>query len=129
MHNVVIDTNIIISAVISPNGNPARILNMALDHDIQVYYSSEILSEYREVLSRVEFDFNLEEQNTVVYGLIKNAIVIEPSVSEIPLPDESDRIFYDVAKESGSILITGNIKHYPIEPIIMTPSGFLELFG
>ena len=41
--------------------------------------------------------------------------------------DESDRIFYDTAKESKSILISGNLKHFPNEEFIMLPADFLEL--
>jgi len=47
--------------------------------------------------------------------------------SNIPMPDESDRIFYDTAKQSGSILITGNTKHFPDEPFIMTPAEFMRM--
>ena len=45
----------------------------------------------------------------------------------IPMPDESDRIFYDTDKQSGSILITGNTKHFPDEPFIMTPAEFMRM--
>ena len=53
--------------------------------------------------------------------------LIEPTISTIPLPDESDRIFYDTAKDSGAILVTGNIKHYRDESFIMTPADFMTL--
>jgi len=39
--------------------------------------------------------------------------------------DETDRIFYDTAKQSGSFLVTGNLKHYPQEIFILTPAEFL----
>jgi len=41
------------------------------------------------------------------------------------MTDETDRVFYDTAKASGAILITGNIRHYPAMPFIMTPADFL----
>ena len=44
----------------------------------------------------------------------------------MPMPDETDRIFYDTAKASGAILITGNLKHFPSEPFIMKSAEFLE---
>jgi predicted nucleic acid-binding protein len=53
-------------------------------------------------------------------------ILIEPPISTIPMPDETDRIFYDTAKASGAFLITGNIRHYPTDPSIITPTDFLE---
>ena len=125
MHSAVIDTNVIISAAISPTGNPAKIVNMVLDKTIQIYLSAQILAEYEEVLSRTEFNFSSEKQNAFLFGIRESGILTEPSVSGIPLPDESDRIFYDTAKESGAILISGNLKHYPAESFIMTPSDFL----
>jgi len=125
MQNVVIDTNVIISAVLSPAGNPAKIVNMGLDKSIQISLSDEILAEYEEVLSRTEFDFSVEKQNTFMSGIKKSGILVEPSLSSIAMPDEDDRIFYDTAKGSGAILVTGNTKHYPTESFIMTPSDFL----
>ena len=52
MKKVVIDTNIVISAAISPYGNPAKILDMVLDREIQMYYCDGIMNEYINVLSR-----------------------------------------------------------------------------
>ena len=52
--------------------------------------------------------------------------MIEPVASTISLPDETDRVFYDTAKSSDSILITGNIKHYPSDEFVMSPSDFLK---
>ena len=52
--------------------------------------------------------------------------MIEPAASDIPMIDETDRIFYDTAKAAGATLITGNIKHYPAEPFIMLPADFIK---
>ncbi|MCL2166359.1 MAG: putative toxin-antitoxin system toxin component, PIN family [Clostridiales bacterium] len=128
MIQVVIDTNIIISAAISKNGNPAKIVNMALDKSIQVHYSTAMMNEYEEVLSRSEFSFDSEQQNAFIFGLKKTGIHIDPVVSDVQMSDEDDRIFYDTAKASGAILITGNTRHYPNEPFIMTPSDFLSIY-
>ena len=59
-------------------------------------------------------------------GIIMVGGVYVPKVSNTPLPDETDRKFYDLAKEVGAILITGNRKHYPDEEFIMTPSEFVD---
>jgi hypothetical protein len=60
------------------------------------------------------------------YGL--SVIPVTPGTDEspTPLPDESDRKFYDTAKYCGAFLITGNIKHFPQEPFIITPAEFLK---
>jgi predicted nucleic acid-binding protein len=61
--------------------------------------------------------------------IMKYGIIIQPNVSEIMLPDESDRIFYDAAKSASAYLITGNLKHYPNEPHILLPAEFLKILG
>jgi predicted nucleic acid-binding protein len=52
--------------------------------------------------------------------------LIYPIASSFIIADEDDRVFYDTAKQSDSFLITGNKKHYPIEPFILSPAEFLE---
>ena len=128
MQNIVLDTNIIVSAVLSPQGNPAKILNIIeADEDFQIYFSPEILIEYEEVLSQKRLNIVVETQNRICEAIKTIGILTYPSVSSMPLPDENDRVFYDTAKESGAILITGNMKHYPKENFIMTPAQFLSL--
>jgi len=128
MRNIVIDTNILISALITPNGKPAQIIELIDNIDIKVVCNEKILDEYREVLSRPKFDFSIDEQKSIVEDISSFATHHNPTASNIPLPDEKDRIFYDTAKSSGAILITGNMKHYPEESFIMTPAGFINLF-
>jgi putative PIN family toxin of toxin-antitoxin system len=126
MKKIVIDTNIIISAAFSPKGNPAEIVRMVSDKEVQAYYCTEILDEYKKVLAykRLNIDSRLQKETM---DMIKEYFVLINSTtpSSIPLPDESDRIFYDAAKASGAILITGNKKHYPDEEFIMTPAEYL----
>jgi hypothetical protein len=43
------------------------------------------------------------------------------------MPDEDDRVFYDSAKLAGAYLITGNAKHYPAQPFVVTPAEFFRL--
>ncbi|MDR1320508.1 MAG: putative toxin-antitoxin system toxin component, PIN family [Gracilibacteraceae bacterium] len=124
--NVVLDTNIIVSAALSPVGNPAKIIALIPEQEIQVYYCTGILSEYSDVLSRPRLKIPAEIQRRIINAILRAGILLEPTASTIPLPDETDRIFYDTAKEAGAILITGNIKHYPAENFIMTPSQFLN---
>ena len=52
MKNIVVDTNVIISSVISPLGNASEIMNMIFDCKLKPFYCEEILTEYKEVLSR-----------------------------------------------------------------------------
>ena len=127
MKRVVIDTNILVSSLISPYGNPAQIMTLISFKELQLFYSSRILDEYRRVLAYERLNIPIQAQDKAIEGISILGVLIEPSASTIPMPDESDREFYDTAKESGAILITGNTKHFPIEPFIMTPSEFLKL--
>jgi len=128
MRKIVIDTNIIISAAISQNGNPAKIINMIRENDnIQLYYSAGILNEYKKVLSYERLKIVKETQINILNEIESTGILIELLISDIPMPDESDRIFYDAAKTVNAYLITGNIKHYPDEPFILTPAQFVEM--
>lgn len=126
MIKIVIDTNIIISAALTPLGNPAKIIDMVFEDKLQIFYSLQILSEYKEVLSRPRLKIATQTQIDILGAIKEVGTLIEPTISNIPFIDESDRIFYDTAKTSRAILISGNIRHYPDEAFIMTPSDFLK---
>ena len=86
----------------------------------------DILAEYEEVFSREKFKFNLEKQNKFIDDIKKVGTLIVVAESDIPMTDESDRKFYDAAKASNSILITGNITDFPNEDFIKTPAEFIR---
>ena len=126
--NIVIDTNIIVSAILSPKGNSYRILNLVgVDESIDVYYSAGIFAEYKRVLAYKRLNISIETQMDILDTVKKFGIIIDPVTSNIALKDETDRIFYDTAKEAGAILITGNLKHYPAEPFIKLPADFVRI--
>ncbi|MCL2087995.1 MAG: putative toxin-antitoxin system toxin component, PIN family [Oscillospiraceae bacterium] len=125
MRRIVVDTNVLISSAISDKGSPAKIMDLVLDGLIKTCYSHQIILEYKEVLSRPKFDFDYKKQQSLIAGIKRSGILIDPDTSTIKIPDESDRVFYDTAYESGSILVTGNIKHYPDKCFIMTPTEYI----
>jgi len=126
MINIVIDTNILVSAALSPEGNPAKIIALLAENiQIQIFCASDILAEYDRVLSYEKLKISSAKKDRLINLIQKIGIFIKPPASITPMPDESDRIFYDTAKASGAVLITGNIKHYPVEPFIMSPTDFL----
>ena len=129
MLRVVIDTNIVVSALMSPRGNPAKILDMVADQKLRICYSPEILAEYTEVLARAHFNFSEDSRHGFIEGLKLLGLLCKPAESDIQLLDEDDRCFYDIAKSCDAILITGNTKHYPVEPFIVTPAEFLTLIN
>ena len=122
---VVLDTNILVSALWSVDGNPAKIVRLIPDEQIIPCYCDAILHEYFSVLSRPKFCFPQHQ----IIGLTNYIRHFGNSVSFVPstvsLPDESDRVFYDAARAGNAILITGNSKHFPSEDFIMTPTEVL----
>ena len=123
---VVVDTNILVSALWSRNGVPARILSLILTGDIIPCFDYRIMCEYREVLKRPKFGFSKEEVNSLLswfedYGF---SVLAEPL--SISFSDEADKKFYEVAKHCKAVLVTGNLKHFPEDPLVMSASEFLE---
>ena len=125
MQKIVLDTNVIISAAISGLGNPSIIIKKISDGELELLYNIVILIEYTDVLTRSKFNFSVEKQTILLKKIINFGTIYNPKISNVTLIDEDDRIFYDTAKEANAILITGNIKHYPNENFIMSPSDFL----
>ena len=125
--NIVIDTNVVISAAMSPNGKPARIMEYVADNnDVQIFLSNAILAEYKDVLSRPQLKISNDKQAKAIDLFTREGRFVEPTKSEVSFIDESDRVFYDVTVESGAILITGNAKHYPLVSFVMSPTDFIE---
>jgi putative PIN family toxin of toxin-antitoxin system len=124
------DTNVIISAFINPNGKPSQIMKMILSRKAELYYNTAILSEYESVMLRPKFKGKISSEKIRLFiNLIRKiGISYSPVPGATRFTDESDRIFYDTAVGSGSILISGNVKHFPEEPFIVSPADFLKRF-
>ena len=125
---VVLDTNVIVSALLSPLGNPAKIYRMFLTRLLTLISSSNILDEYQDVLGRQRLGIPADDAETVLSAIKQYGKSVEPlpHTNAIAMIDESDRIFYDTTKNAAAYLITGNIRHYPQESSILTPRDFLE---
>jgi putative PIN family toxin of toxin-antitoxin system len=126
--HIVLDTNILVSALLTIDGNPAHIIRMIADDVVHPWYNKEILNEYWAVLTRQKFKFSVVQVNLLITGIINKGSSVHIEIpSKFPMTDETDRKFYDVAKYSAALLITGNIRHYPKETTIVTPAEFLTL--
>ena len=124
---VVLDTNILVSGLLAPNGPPAVILNLTLNDRLQVLYDSRILQEYIEVLHREKFGFNAESVAILIDYLEKEGICVTAMPTSKHIKDDDDRVFYEVFSSGESdYLITGNKSHFPNEERIVTPRDFVE---
>ena len=125
----VVDTNIIVSSALSSKGNPTQIMNLISDNKIQLFYCSKILDEYIRVLAYQKLNIAPQTQKNIITAIESIGVLVEPTISNISFLDESDRVFYDVARSSKAILITGNLKHYPTDEFIKTPTEFLTMYA
>jgi putative PIN family toxin of toxin-antitoxin system len=128
---VVLDTNVVISAFINAQGTPALILRLVLERKLQLCCNTAILTEYEAVAGRSKFALKIDQGQVrrLIDLLQKTGVSFTPIPSAIPLTDESDRVFYDTAKGSGAVLITGNTKHFPKRADIKNPAEFLSSMG
>lgn len=123
---VVVDTNILVSALWSRNGAPARAISLVLSGQLTPCYDYRIMLEYRQVLQRPKFRFRPNEINALLDWFKQSGRSVVPAPVDIPFVDEADRKFYEVTKYCGAVLITGNLKHFPNDDAVMSVSDFLE---
>ena len=130
MTRIVVDTNVVISAFISEHGSPAKVIDSITDNkNIQICYNDKILKEYIAVFTRDKFkkyNFDFDVFVSLISFIKTEGFLVNPATSNIHMPDEKDRIFYDTAKEANAIIVTGNIKHFPKESFIVSPSEYIE---
>lgn len=131
---VVIDTNVLVSALISRHDDAAtvQVVDKIFTEDVIPLYSPEIIDEYANVLRRKKFKFTNEVIEILLSAIEQNGILVEPNASGEILPDMKDLPFYEVVlekKDDDAYLITGNIKHFPKKPFIVTANQFLEIFN
>ena len=126
----VIDTNIFVSALITHNSNAstARVLENLLLHRIIPLYNDDIIKEYDEVLHRAKFKLSEEQISTIIEDIKENGIDSSRFPYDGNMPDEDDRVFYEVClSKEDSFLVTGNLKHFPKEPQVITAAEMMEI--
>ena len=132
MIKAVIDTNVLVSGLWTHDQNAPtkRILDALLVGDFVCLLSDEILTEYIDVLNRDKFNFNKEDVSRLIEHIERFGKKITPERSGDSFPDPDDRIFYEVTLSvPDARLVTGNQKHFPISPIVVTPAQFCEMIG
>jgi predicted nucleic acid-binding protein len=93
-------------------------------------YNESILNEYIEVLNRKKFSFTESMISATLKVIIDYGITLDSKESGISLPDPKDLVFYEVAlSQEDSFLVTGNIKHFPKKPFIVTPTEMLAIIN
>ena len=131
---VVVDTNIIVSALLSKheNASTVQVINALYDDKFTPIFNDEILAEYDDVLHRKKFHFPETAIQATLNYFKKYGVYVDRINTNENLPDPKDLVFYEVCmakREEDSMLVTGNMKHFPQKPFIVTPNELLEIIN
>lgn len=126
----VIDTNVLVSALLSRRSDAAtvQVVSAIFEKGICPLFNDEIIAEYEEVLTRSKFSFPLQAVNSVLSKIVVLGMNTNRVHSSEIFPDPKDVVFYEVAlSKEEAYLVTGNTKHFPKTPIVVTPAEMLEI--
>ena len=122
----VIDTNVLVSALLSRDGEPAKILSLVLNGLITPCHDHRILAEYHNVLKRPKFGFPTWAVTDLLEFIAESGLSVTPASLPTASTDEADQKFYEVAQHCRAWLITGNLKHFPQDELVMAVREALE---
>ena len=130
----VIDTNVFVSSFLTRHDNAAtlRVISAMGSGKYTPLYCDEILAEYREVLSRPKFCIAPAVVDALIDKIRQLGKEAQPAESGLDFPDKEDKVFYEVVlshAEDGAKLVTGNAKHFPKSPIVISAAEFCEMIG
>lgn len=112
--NIVLDTNVLVSGLLSPHGAPAAIVRMVASGTVTLCVDARMLVEYAQVLARPKFGFARAEVAVLLDLIASEAIRVAPDPLRVRLPDPDDEPFLEAALSCvAACLVTGNLAHYP----------------
>ena len=111
---LVIDTNVLVSAALKPEGLQRTALVLAVTKPARFYVSPAILEEYAAVLSRAELDIRKGVRQQLLRLIRNHSYLVSPARRLEVAGDPDDNMFLECADRSGAdYLITGNQRHFP----------------
>jgi putative PIN family toxin of toxin-antitoxin system len=114
MIRVVLDTNIVVSALLQPLGPPAQVLVLAISGALQLCVSGPVYAEYEEVISRPRFHRTAEVISGALRAVRENSLWVRPTETVRACSDPDDDIFLECAQAAeAAYLVTGNLRHFP----------------
>ncbi len=132
MIQIVLDTNVLVSGLLSPLNAPGRIIDALQIERIQLVIDDRIFLEYGEVLRRPKFErfIRPEEREWILDYIFHSARRVTSTCYFTDLPDPYDTCLLEVAATAKVTLVTGNLKHFPknkrrkVE--VLSPSEFIK---
>lgn len=133
MIKAVYDTNVIVSALLSSEGIPAILVDLAIQQEIRLFLSEEILQEYEGVLVRPKFGFSKKSVKRFIRLLKTKSKGVKPKSLGFTLKDPGDDKFLECALAAkANYLVTGNTRHFPSPAYkgiqIVSPRDFWEMY-
>jgi predicted nucleic acid-binding protein len=127
----ILDTNVLVSALLKTGSVPGLVAAEAMHGDIIPILNDEIIAEYEDVLRRPKFHFDSKAVTVFLDELKKRAVYSDYGLIDDEIPDAKDVVFYAVLmekrKDNDAYLVTGNLKHFPLRPYIVTPREMLDI--
>ena len=110
---LVVDTNIVVSAALKPDGLQRTVLLVAITRPARLYVSNAVLTEYRVVLSRPKFQIRRGLRQQLLDLIRKRAHLVNPVRAVQVASDPADNIFIECAEAArADYLVTGNVRHF-----------------
>lgn len=79
-------------------------------------------------MNRAKFHLDQNDIVQLLNTIIESGVQSERIKTDLFFPDKKDIVFYEVALSvNGTYLITGNTKHFPTTPIVVTPAEMLRI--
>ena len=127
---IVLDTNVLVSGLLRPQGAPGRVIDLVLGGSVQLLVDDRILEEYRDVLSRGRFGFSPGDVRRLLDFVAETAEPVLAAPLARRLPDAGDEPFLEVALSGrADTLVTGNARHFPAAATggveVLSPAEFL----
>lgn len=134
MIDVVLDTNVLVATLLTPRGEHAKALRKVLANPdaFNLVVSSQIVDEYRDVLSRSIITLRgLKEEADALLGLIISAAeeVVPKAIPALVYPDEKDKPFLEAAIYVDGVLVSNNTKDYPFIGVRIMKAGEFLAFA
>ena len=111
---LVLDTNVVVSAALKPEGLQRTVLLLAIRKPARWYVSDAILAEYAAVLARPELNIRRGLRQQLLQLIKRHSRAVVPSRLPQITTDPADNIFIECADAArADYLVTGNERHFP----------------
>ena len=128
----VIDTNVLVAALLSKLADSSTVVirQHILEGTITPLFNDEIFKEYTDVLHRPSLKLPTEQIESILDAIMQRGLILGRTKTDEIFTDPKDIVFYEVAlSKEGSYLVTGNTKHFPTTPLVVTPAELLEIIN